>query len=134
VWQPGRAAPEIAGELLVARRPDGQSLVQFIKTPFPILSAQATPTRWQIEIPSQRRSHSGRGKPPARLIWLHLADCLFESVPPPTNWTFQRISPAALQPSQPNGLGQRTDPQAAAVQFRFENKESGEILEGFLSP
>ena len=83
----GRTAPEIAGELLLARSQDGRSLVQFSKTPFPILTGQTTPTGWQIEFPPQRRSYLGRGQPPARLIWLHLAGCLFGNVPPPRGWT-----------------------------------------------
>jgi len=134
VWRPRRTTPEIAGELLLARSRDGRSLVQFIKTPFPILTGQTTLTRWQIEFPPQHRSFSGHGKPPARLIWLHVASCLFDNATPPKNWVFERMSPAPPPPQQPERGSQDKEDQSTALQFRFENKSTGETLEGFLNP
>src|SRR5256885_14903702 len=40
VWRPNRGPLEIAGELLVATRSDGCSVVQFTKTPLPFLVAR----------------------------------------------------------------------------------------------
>ncbi|MCI0541113.1 MAG: hypothetical protein L0Z50_38415 [Verrucomicrobiales bacterium] len=134
MWRPKRTSPEIAGELLLARNRDGRSLVQFVKTPFPILVGQTTLTNWQIEFLPRRRSFSGRGKPPARWIWLHLAGCLLGPAPPPKNWVFEHASPEPLQlqPSQPRPPG--AEPRGVAPHFRFENKSTGETLEGLLNP
>src|SRR5213593_2130154 len=37
VWRPKIEAPEIAGELLVATHPNGQTFLQFTKTPLPLV-------------------------------------------------------------------------------------------------
>src|SRR5687767_7740505 len=66
LWTPKRNATEIAGELVVATRSDGRTLLQFIKTPFPLVIAQTTSNLWQIEIPPQNRVVAGRGTPPSR--------------------------------------------------------------------
>jgi hypothetical protein len=131
VWRSSRTAPEIAGDLLLARHGNDRSFVQFIKTPFPILSGQTTPASWQIEFASQRRSFSGRGKPPARLIWLHLSGCLLENKPPPPHWILERLPPAPARPQVWAGGAQPSVP--TSLQFRFENKSTGETLEGFLN-
>ena len=134
IWRPKRSGPEIAGELLLARSQDGRSLVQFIKTPFPILVGQATPTQWQIEFPPQHRSFSGHGSPPGRLIWLHLGACLLDNAPSPKDWTLERGSPAP-ELLRPRGQVRPSNEHVAIpLQFRFENKSTGETLEGFLNP
>jgi hypothetical protein len=77
VWQPpGPKSPEIAGELLLATRPDGSTFVQFTKTPFPIAIAQTTSNGWQIEFPPQNKRYAAPGKPPARIVWFQLAHAL----------------------------------------------------------
>src|SRR5690349_12996809 len=48
VWKSKRGASEMAGEILVATRPDGTAFVQFTKTPFPFIIARATTNSWQI--------------------------------------------------------------------------------------
>jgi hypothetical protein len=73
IWKPKREGPEIAGELLLATRPDGSAFVQFTKTPIPFVIAQITPKEWQIEIPPQNRRYARHGKPPARVAWFQLA-------------------------------------------------------------
>jgi hypothetical protein len=89
VWRPNQHAAEIAGELLVAVHPDGRGFVQFTKTPFPFAVAQSTREAWRIEFPMENKSFSGRGNPPARLIWLHLPACLEgRSLPKP--WRYER--------------------------------------------
>lgn len=76
VWKSKAAAPEIAGELVLATKPDGSSFLQFTKTPLPFVVAQTTSDSWQIQFVPENRTFSARGKPPARLLWLQLPRCL----------------------------------------------------------
>jgi len=133
VWRPRRGAPEIAGDLLLAHNNDGRTLVQFIKTPFPILTGQTTPSRWQIEFPPEHRFYSGAGPPPARLIWLHLATCLYAHAPPPKGWIFERNSSEPPQPMRSDARPGAAQGTGAGIRWRFENKITGETLEGFFS-
>jgi hypothetical protein len=87
VWKPGKKAPEIAGELLLATKPDGSVFAQFTKTPFPFIIAQSTTNGWQIEIPPQNRHYSFSGKPPARIVWFQLANAL-TGKPIAKGWTW----------------------------------------------
>ena len=112
VWRSRRSAPEIAGELVVAMHPDGRSLVQFTKTPLPFVVAQATIDSWQVQFVPQNKVYSGRGQPPARLLWLHLPQCL-RGVVPPGNLSWRRL--------ENHG-------------WRLENRSTGESLEGYLAP
>ncbi|MDQ6630672.1 MAG: hypothetical protein M3Y82_02815 [Verrucomicrobiota bacterium] len=117
VWKPNHKAPEIAGEILAAQNSTGKTVVQFIKNPFPITIAQTTSNAWQIEFPPQNKTFSGRGKPPAKFGplptgWLQLANCL-KGNSPPANWSFQKID---------------------EMNWRLENKKTGESIEGFLNP
>ena len=66
VWRAKKDSPEIAGELLIATNPDGRTVLQFTKTPFPFVIAQTTPKSWQLEVPAQNKKYSAPGKPPAR--------------------------------------------------------------------
>jgi len=107
VWQvaPGE---ELAGELLIATRPDGAAFVQFIKTPFPLVLAQVTTNQWEIQFPARHKRYSGRGKPPARLLWLNLPQAVTgKPLPKPWHWR-----------EEPNG-------------WRLENSATGESLEGY---
>ena len=112
IWKRDKTAPEIAGEVLLATRPDGCTFVQFTKTPFPMIIAQTTTNHWQIEIPVQNKRFSGPGAPPKRLIWAYLPG-LLEGRAPPKGW--------AWTPLPDNG-------------WRLENSRSGELLQGYLSP
>jgi hypothetical protein len=87
VWKPGKKSPEIAGELILATRPDGSTFAQFTKTPFPFIIAQTTTNGWQIEIPPQNRRYSSSGKPPARIVWFQLANAL-TGKPLAKGWTW----------------------------------------------
>src|SRR5438477_412610 len=64
IWHPKREGLEIAGELLVATRTNGTALVQFTKTPFPLVVAQQTRSSWEIEFPTEKRTYSAPGHPP----------------------------------------------------------------------
>ncbi|MGI8966400.1 MAG: hypothetical protein ACR2H1_09995 [Limisphaerales bacterium] len=117
VWKPNQKAPEIAGEILAAQNPNGKTVVQFIKSPFPICIAQTTSNAWQIEFPPQNKTFSGRGNPPAKFGplptgWLQLSRVL-AGLPPPTSWSYQKMD---------------------ETNWRLENKKTGESIEGFLSP
>src|SRR5947208_3493762 len=68
VWKSKANAPEIAGELVLATRPDASSFLQFTKTPLPFVVAQTTSNSWQIQFVPQNRTFSARGRPPARLL------------------------------------------------------------------
>ena len=112
VWRAKRDAPELAGELLLATHPDGRTVVQFTKTPFPFVIAQTTPRSWQLEIPAQNKKYSAPGKPPARISWFHLPDALL-GAPLPKPWIFR---------------------QAQNENWQLENKSTREVIEGFLNP
>jgi hypothetical protein len=110
VWRSHHDQPEIAGDLLLASGPEGRFLVQFTKTPFPMVVAQRSGRTWEFRVPLEKRRYSGWGTPPARLIWLHLPELLGGAVAP-KGWRWER-------------QGQ---------QWRAENYRTGEVLEGFLN-
>jgi len=110
VWHPGRGKAELAGELVLASRGASDAVVEFIKTPFPIVTAQRIGEQWRIEFGSGQRTFAGHGRPPGRLIWLHLSECLQRRERPPRPWTLTWDDPA---------------------HWRFENPSSGESLAGY---
>ena len=110
IWRPKRAAPEIAGEILVATQHDGRALVQFTKTPFPFVSARTQTNAWQIEFPTQNKRYSGRGEPPARLLWFQLPRVI-SGAPTLKGWTWH----------------------SEAERWRLENVSTGESLEGYFT-
>ena len=110
LWKPGRQFPELGGELVMASHEDGRCVVQFAKTPLPLVMAQTTRTNWRIEFPPRRMSFGGRQPPPVRFAWLYLAAAL-SGDPLPSALRFQR---------KPDGG------------WRLENTRSGESVEGFL--
>jgi hypothetical protein len=112
VWKRNKDAPEIAGDVLVATRRDGSTFVQFTKTPFPMIIAQTTTNRWQIEIPMQNKRYSGPGSPPKRLIWAYLPR-LLAGEPPLKGWSWNILPDDG---------------------WRLENFRTGEKLQGYLSP
>ena len=76
VWKSKAAAPEIAGELVLATKPDGSSFLQFTKTPLPFVVAQTTSNSWQIQFVLENRIFSVRGQFLVCLLWLQLLWCL----------------------------------------------------------
>jgi hypothetical protein len=110
VWRLPQGQREIAGEVLVATRDHGQSFVQFSKSPFTLVVAQATPQGWQVEFPPQNKHYAGRGAPPTRLLWLYLPRVL-SGQPPPRHWIWHWD----------------------ASGWRLENPATGESLEGYFS-
>jgi len=112
VWRAKRDAPEIAGDLMLATNPDGRSFLQFTKTPLPFVVAQSTADAWRIQFVPYNKTYSGRGAPPQRLVWFYLPRCL-AGLPPPEAWTWRRL---------PNNG------------WHLENRNTGEFLEGYLTP
>jgi hypothetical protein len=111
VWRPEKDSPEIAGDMLLAMR-RGESFVQFAKTPFPLVTAQTAEGRWSILFGPEEKRYNGKGPGPARLIWLRLDDVLFMGGPLPRGWSAQ----------------------IDGGQWRFENRRTGETLEGYFDP
>jgi hypothetical protein len=110
VWRPAKSELELAGELLAAVHPSGQSFVQFAKPPFQLVTAHRSGTQWQITFGATGRTFAGRGTPPRRFLWLFLGSSLDSGTPPP-GWLFQA---------------------EAGGRWRFENPATGETLEGYL--
>ncbi len=69
IWRPGRAQPEIVGDLLVATGQNGNAWLQFSKA-FPIVTAQLNQEGWQVEFPPRNRHYAAPGHPPRRIGWL----------------------------------------------------------------
>ncbi len=112
LWRPERGLPEFGGDLVLAGDDAGRCLIQFDKTPLSLVSAQMTATRWLIRFPQRQMTLSGRGSGPTRFVWLYLPGALAgKSLPPSLH--FER---------KPDGG------------WRLENTDTGETLEGFLSP
>ena len=112
VWRATYAAPEVAGELLVATRDRDRALAQFTKSPFPLITAQEGPSSWCLEIPAQGRIYAHRGKPPSRVLWFVLNDAVRgKPVRAPWRWTAEEHGTWVL-----------------------ENQRTGERLEGFFTP
>jgi hypothetical protein len=111
VWRRQRAAPGLAGDLILATRPDGRTFVQFSKSALPILTAQSTPDRWEVESPTENKRHSGHGRPPAQLIFLYLPRAL-AGQPLPKEWSWRQLD---------NG------------NWRLENHATGASLEGYFT-
>jgi hypothetical protein len=110
VWQSGKERPEIAGELLLATKLNGDAFVQFSKTPFPLVIAQQATNHWQVQFPTENKRYSGFGTPPGRLIWFPLAQALAGKLPP-DKWSWYQDA---------NG-------------WRLENRATKERLEGYFT-
>jgi len=77
VWRPSTEAPELTGELMLARGTDGSRLVQFSKQGVPVVTARTDGAGWELRSALRRGSYSGRGRAPARLVWFQV-----DSFPP----------------------------------------------------
>jgi hypothetical protein len=112
LWRPRQGAPEFGGDLVLASDANGRSFIEFDKMPLTLVSAQITPTHWLVHFPQQQKNYSGRTSAPTRIIWFYLPVAL-AGEPLPKSLHFER---------KPDGG------------WRLENTNTGEILEGFLSP
>jgi hypothetical protein len=112
VWRPGKAAPELAGDLVVATRDDGSCFIQFTKTPLPLVTAEATTNAWRLYIAPTDMTRSGGGDVPLRVVWFCLPRCLAH-LSPGKAWSWQTLPD--------NG-------------WKLTNPATGEFLEGYLTP
>ncbi len=104
--------PELAGDLVLASHADGRTVIEFSKTPLPMVTAQVSPGRWRIQFPARRLAFGGGGQPSKRFAWLYLSAALKDQ-PVPAAFQFERIADGS---------------------WRLENRRTGEMVEGFLSP
>jgi hypothetical protein len=112
LWRPRGSMPELGGDVVMASHADGRCVIQFIKTPLPLVLAQTSRTNWLIEFPPRHMGFKGRGSPPKRFAWLYLHAAL-SGEPLPAGVEFER---------KPDGG------------WRVENTRSGEAIQGFLGP
>jgi len=112
LWRPGRPYPELGGEVMVATHEDGRCVMQFLKTPIPMVLAQNSSTNWLIQFPPRRMSFAGRNPPPTHFAWLYLHAALAgESLPDVLHFV-----------------------RKADGGWKLENVKTGESLEGYLEP
>ena len=112
VWKPPADRPELSGELLLATNPNGDYFVQFSKSPFPLVTAQTSGSRWRVEFGSGNYTSGGIGQPSDYFGWFKLAPAL-AGVSLRTPWHFER---------------------ASTNNWKLWNHRTGETLEGYLSP
>ena len=112
LWKPTKTRPELAGELLLATRTNGDLFVQFMKTPFTLATAQRVGDQWQIDLGSGDYRRRGHGPPPVRFVWFQLPAAL-AGAGVSGNWSFERVTTNS---------------------WRLENHRTGEALEGGFFP
>ena len=112
LWKPTKTRPELAGELLLATKTNGDFFVQFTKTPFTLATAQRVGDQWQIDLGSGHYRRSGHGPPPVRFVWFQLPAAL-AGAGVSGNWSFDRVTTNS---------------------WRLENHRTGEALEGGFFP
>jgi hypothetical protein len=111
VWIPKTDGPQLVGELLVALHPDGRRWIQFSKQTMPVVSARQTPEAWEISSSLSNARHSGRGQPPARVLWLQL-----DGLPPgrvTSPWSLENRADGSWRLSNPR-TGESLDAAPAA--------------------
>jgi hypothetical protein len=91
LWTPRSDLTTLAGDLIVARNPDGDVLVSFSKSPFPIFTAQTEGNMWRIDFIDKGRSYYGIGRPPQKFIWFQFPD-LLEGGSPSKHWTVEEVA------------------------------------------
>lgn len=87
VWKPKNGESEIAGELLLATRTNGDCYIQFTKTPFVLVDATSADNHWRIDFMGNEHRQRGRGTPPERYSWFELPRAL-AGVEPHHGWQF----------------------------------------------
>jgi hypothetical protein len=111
VWQPRADAPELAGQILIASSVSGEDFVRFSKDPMEMVLARRDNGGWVLKIPAFNKSYSGRGRPPKRIAWFHLANAV-ACRDIPRDWEWSGIHEG---------------------RWEFTNTRTGERLEGFFN-
>ncbi len=112
IWQPSSSRPELAGDLLLATNVNGNYFIQFSKIPFPLVTAQVSGDRWQIQFGANQYNWHGSGAPPSRFAWFQLPGAL-DGQNLDGNWRFAR---------------------ADTNSWNLKNSHTGESLEGEFFP
>ncbi len=113
IWTSAPQGEGVAGELVVATRADGACFVQFAKPPFTLATARAEPGGWTLDLAAGPARRGGAGSPPPHVVWFALAAAMSDPPGARGGWHFE---------SRPQGG------------WRLAHPETGEVLEGFLSP
>jgi hypothetical protein len=71
LWRPPGSGVELAGEVWVAVHADGRGWAQFVKPPFPVVTARHDAGMWELETGEGRRYARG-GEPPERIVWFQV--------------------------------------------------------------
>jgi hypothetical protein len=108
IWKPSASRPEVVGDLLLATNVNGNFFIQYSKIPFPLVMAQVSGERWQIQFGADQYSWHGRGTPPSRFGWFQF--------------------PAALRGATLGNNWQFSRPETNS--WRLQNAHTGESLEG----
>ena len=85
LWKPNAERPTLAGEIIAARHLNGDVLVNFSKSPLPLVTAQTAGDTWRFDIVEGGRFYSGSGSPPKRIVWFFLP-ALLDGETMPKNW------------------------------------------------
>lgn len=73
-WRPEAKAPELTGELIVARHRDGARFIQFSKQGVPVVTARRDADGWALNSALRKGVYRAPGRPPTRLIWFQVDD------------------------------------------------------------
>lgn len=111
VWRARRAAPELAGELLLATHPNGERLVQFSKQALPLVTAQVGTNGWGLTSSLRAGRFGGRNQPTERVPWFQLTNLPPAELPATSRW--------------------RLDFTAEGL-WRLTDSRTGETLEGMV--
>jgi len=112
-WRRSAEAPRLAGDIIAARRDNGDVFVNFSKAALPLFSAQTADGKWQIEFVERGRDYSGRGNPPQRFAWFFLPALLADREAKLDGWTVDR---------------------PVADELVLKNARTGEVIRMFLDP
>lgn len=100
VWRPGRDAPELVGELLVAVRDDGSRVVQFSKQSLPMVTAQSATNGWRLTSPLRAGDYAGSPPPTDRVPWFQL-DALPPRATTSPRWDLTRTAEGGWKLTNP---------------------------------
>jgi len=87
VWRPSGKGPEMVGDLLLARGPAGEQVVEFSKG-VPIMLARSGPGGWFVEVAVRNINRSGRGSPP-KVGWFLAGEAAFDGRVSARGWKFE---------------------------------------------
>lgn len=87
VWRPSANGPEVVGDILLARGPAGEQVVEFSKG-IPIMTARSGAGGWLVDVAARNIKRSGRGKPP-KVGWFLVAEAAFDARVSARGWKLE---------------------------------------------